>query len=244
MITIPLHTDPPRWMQAAVSCLLPPACREPVLGDLQERFGERGARARWLGYVGDVVTTVPQVWRSQMRRIVTCGSAWAAAVPGDLRSRAEQHQTQVWFRNAVIFVSVVLVIGVFLLNARGAWHFNESVSLAMTIGWIGATWQAYGVRGRSTVVPTSLSWNELRAFHRRELIRQMDLGCRVFVYWSVPAVLLILYALAVGVPRFRGGVMLLGALAMQNCVVAWSHRKERSRLQGEVNRLDQEVEQA
>ena len=109
------------------------------------------------------------------------------------------------FRNAVIFVSVVLVIGVFLLNARGAWHFNESVSLAMTIGWIGATWQSYGVRGRSTVVPTSLSWNELRAFHRRELIRQMDLGCREFVYWSVPAVLLILYALAVAVPRFRGG---------------------------------------
>jgi hypothetical protein len=115
---IPFHTDPPRWMQAAVSCLLPPACREPVLGDLQERFSERGAR--WLGYVGDVVTTVPHVLRSQMRRNVTCGSAWAAAVPGDLRSRAEQHQTQVWFRNAVIFGSVVLVIGVFLLNARGA----------------------------------------------------------------------------------------------------------------------------
>jgi len=240
MIMIPLHTDPPRWMQAAVSPLLPPAYREPVLGDLQERFRERGARARWLGYVVDVVTTVPHVLRSQMRRVVTGGSA----VPGDLRSRAEQHQTLVWYRNVVIFVSVVLVIGVFLLNARGAWHFNESVSLAMTIGWIGATWQAYGVRGRSTVVPTSLSWNELCAFHRRELIRQMDLGCREFVYWSVPAVLLILYALAVGVPRFRGGVMLLGALAMQNCVVAWSHRKERSRLQCEVNRLDQEVEQA
>ena len=244
MRRIPLRTDPPRWMQAAVSCLLPPAYREPVLGDLQERFGERGARARWLGYVGDVVTTVPQVLRSQMRRIVTPGPLCAAAVPGDLRSRAEHLQTQVWIRNVAMLVSIVLVIGSFLLNAGGEWNFNESVSLAMTIGWIGATWQAYGVRGRSTVVPTSLSWNELRAFHRRELIRQMDLGCRVFVYWSVPAVLLILYALAVGVPRFRGCVMLLGALAMQNCVVAWSHRKERSRLQGEVNRLDQEVEQA
>ena len=98
-------------MQAAVSFLLPPACREPVLGDLQERFGERGARARWLGYVGDVVTTVPQVLRSQMRRIVTRGSACAAAVPGDLRSRAEHLQTQVWIRNAIILVSVLLVIG-------------------------------------------------------------------------------------------------------------------------------------
>ena len=111
MITIPLHTDPPRWMQAAVSSLLPPACREPVLGDLQERFGERGARARWLGYVGDVVTTVPQVLRSQMRRTVTRGPLCAAAVPGDLRSRAEHLQTQVWIRNAAMLFSVLLVIG-------------------------------------------------------------------------------------------------------------------------------------
>ncbi len=231
-------------MQAAVSSLLPPAYREPVLGDLQERFAERSARARWLGYVGDVATTVPQVLRSHMRRNVTRGSACAAAVPGDLRSRAEQLQTQVWTRNAVILLSVVLVIGSFLLNARGAWRFHESVSLAMTIGWIGAAWRSYAVRGRSTLVPATLSWNELRAFHRHELIRQMDLGCREFIYWSVPAVLLILYALAVAVPGFRGGVMLLGALAMQNCVIAWAHRIERRRYQRELDRLDQEVEQA
>jgi hypothetical protein len=244
MITIPSHTGPPRWMQAAVSFLLPPVCRETVLGDLQERFGERGARARWLGYVGDVVTTVPQVLRSQVRRTVTRGSACAAAVPGDLRSRAEHLQTQVWIRNAVILVSVLLLIGIFLLNARGAWQFHESVSLAMTIGWIGAAWRSYFVRGRSTSVPTSLSWTELRAFHRREVRRQMDLGYRGFVYWSVPAVLLILYGLAVAVPGFRGGVMLLGAIAMQTCAIAVAHRIERSRYQRELDRLDQEVEQA
>jgi hypothetical protein len=231
-------------MQAVVSSLLPPACREPVLGDLQERFGERGERARWLGYVGDVVTTVPQVLRSQMRRVVTRGPLCTAAVPGDLRSRAEQLQTQVWIRNIAMLVSVLLVIGSFLLNARGAWKFHESVSLAMTIGWIGATWQSYFVRGRSTSVPTSLCWNELRTFHRRELRRQIDVGWREFVYWSVPAVLLILYGLAVAVPGFRGGVILLGAIAMQNCVMAWARRKERSHYQRELDRLDQEVEQA
>jgi len=243
MITVPLHTNPPRWMQAVVSSLLPPACRETVLGDLQERFGER-ARARWLGYAGDVVTTVPQVVRSQMRRIVTRGSLCAAAVPCDLRSRAEQLQTQVWIRNAAMLLSVLLVIGSFLLNARGAWKFHESVSLAMTIGWVGAVWQSYAVRGRSTPVPGSLSRDELRAFHRRELRRQMDLGYRKFVYWSVPAVLLSLYGLAVAVPGFRvrAGVMLLGAIAMQNCVMAWAHRKERSRYQRELDLLDQEIE--
>ena len=244
MTTISSHTNPPRWMQAAVSFLLPPACREHVLGDLQERFGERRAHARWLGYVVDVVTTAPQVWRSQMRRIMTRGSL-CAAVPGDLRSRAEHFQTEVWIRNAIILVSVLFVIGMFLLNARGAWKFHESVSLAMTIGWIGATWRSYALRGRSTSVPTSLSWDELRAFHRRELIRQMGLGWREFVYWSLPAVLLILYGLAVAVPGFRAaGVMLLGALVMQNSVIAWAHRMERSRYQRELDRLDQEVEQA
>ena len=244
MITIPLHTGPPRWMEAAVSSLLPPACRETVLGDLQERFGERGSRARWLGYAGDAVTTVPHVLRSQMRRLITYGPACAAAVPGDLRSRAEQHQTQVWIRNAIILFSVLITIGAFLLNARGAWHFHESVSLAMTIGWIGAAWQTYGVLGRSKIVPASLSWDELRAFHRGELMRQMNLGRREFVYWSVPAVLLILYGLALAVPGFRGGVMLLGALAMQYVAVALAHRIERRRYQGELDRLDQEAEQA
>ena len=179
-----------------------------------------------------------------MRRMVTRGSLCVAAVPGDLRSRAEYLQTQVSIRNATILVSVLLVIGIFLLNARGAWQFHESVSLMMTIGWIGATWQSYAVRGRSTSVPTSLSWDELRAFHRRELRRQMDLRSRVFVYWSVPAILLILYGLAVAVPGLRGLLMLLGAVAMQNCVIAWALRKDRSRYQRELDRLDQEVEQA
>ena len=244
MIPSSCHTDPPRWMEAAVSLLLPPACREPVLGDFQERFGEREGRGRWLGYVGDVVTTVPQVLRSEIRRIATRGSLCAAAVPGDLRSRAEQLQTHVWIRNAAMLVSVLFVIGNFLLNARGAWQFHESVSLAMTIGWIGATWQLYALRGRSTSVPASLTCDELRAFHRRELRRQMNLGYREFIYWSLPTVMLIVYGLAVAVPGFRGGVMLLGALAMQNCLIAWVHRKERSRYQRELDRLDEEIEQA
>lgn len=244
MTTIPSHTAPPRWMQAAVSSLLPPACREPVLGDLQERFTERGPRARWLGYMGDVVTTVPQVLGSRMRRILTGGSPCVALAQGDLRNRAEQFQTEVWIRNVAMLFSVMVVIGAFLLNARGAWRFHESVSLAMTIGWIGATWQSYWLRGRSTIVPVSLSWDELRAFHRRELMRQMDLGWRAFLYWSVPAVFLILYAVAVEVSSFNGGTPALGAIAMQNCVMAWTRRHEQSRCQRELDRLEHEVEHA
>jgi hypothetical protein len=114
----------------------------------------------------------------------------------------------------------------------------------MTIGWIGATWQLYGVRGRSTSVPTSLPWDELRAFHGHELRRQMNLGWRLFVYWSVPAALLILYGMAAAALPSGAGVMLLGALVMQNCVIAWVHRYERGRYRRELDRLDQEVEPA
>jgi peptidoglycan/LPS O-acetylase OafA/YrhL len=226
-----------------VSALLPPAYRETVLGDLQERFGDRGPRARTLGYMSDVVTTVPQVLLSQMRRGLMRGSACAGAVPGNLRRRAEKLQARVWIRNAVGFASVVLVAGAFLINARGPWHFQELVNLAMTLGWIGAAWQSYGVRGRSTTVPASLSWDELRAFHRRELIRQRNLGILEFVYWFVPAVCLILYALTRTVPGFRGGASLLVAIGMQIVVIASAHGIERRRLQREMDRLEQEVEE-
>jgi hypothetical protein len=231
-------------MQAVVSSLLPPAYREHVLGDLQERFTERGTRERWFGYIGDVVTTVPHVLRCQMRRITTSGSACASAVSGDLRIRAELLQTQIWVRNAVIFLSSVLIIAIFLINARGAWQFHESVSLAMTLGWVGAAWRSYAVRGRSTSVPVLLSWDELRGFHRRELLRQMDVGWHEFLYWTMPAVLMIVYGLIVAVPGFRGGVMLLGALALQNGAIALARRTDRSHYRRELDWLDQKVEHA
>jgi hypothetical protein len=121
-------------MQAAVSALLPPAYRELVLGDLQERFGERAPHTRLFAYIGDVVTTVPRILQSQMERGLGRARACASAVHGDLRMRAEAHQIRVWMRNAVGLASVVLVVCSFLLNARGPWRFTETVSLAMTLG--------------------------------------------------------------------------------------------------------------
>jgi hypothetical protein len=231
-------------MEAVVSRLLPPAYREHVLGDLRERFGESDAGARWLRYAGDAATTVPYVLRSQMRRTVVRRSACAGAVPGDLRRRAEHHQAEVWVRNAIVFFGAAIVFALFLANAWGPWHFHESVSLAMTVGWIGAIWQSYGARG-STMVPAALSQDELRAFHRRALTRQMDIGWREFAAWSMPAALLIVYGVAASVPGFAGkGPFLLGALTMQNIVIGWTHWRVRKRYQLELDRLDQEIGQA
>lgn len=243
MITISSNTHPPRWMEAAVSLLLPPSCRETVLGDLQERFEGRQGRARWLGYVGDAITAVPQVLRGRMRRTATRQAPCVIAGSGDLRSRAEHLQTEVWVRNVIVMISVLFLIGIFVANAVGEWSFQESVSLVMTIAWTGATWRSYAVRGRSTSVPASLSRDALRAFHRQEVMRQMNIGYREFIYWSLPAALLIVYGMAV-VPGFRGGPMLLVAIVMQNLVIALAHRLERSRYERELARLDQEVQQA
>lgn len=244
MITLPLQTGPPRWMEALVSSLLPPACREPVLGDLYERSLERGWRLSSLGYLGDAAATVPFVLRSQLGRIAKAMPVCSTARSGGLRGRAELLETQVWVRNASGLISSIFMAALFLLNAQGEWRFHETVSLAMTLGFIAAAWRAFGVLGRSNTVPPSLTHDELRLFLRRELSRQMRVGCREFVLGSLPAALLILYSFAITQPGFRGGVMLLAALGFQNCAIAWAQGQARRRYRRELDLLDREGAEA
>ena len=53
---------PPRTLEMLIGLLIPPACREEVLGDLHERYNGR------LRYLGDVLSTVPLVILSRIRR--------------------------------------------------------------------------------------------------------------------------------------------------------------------------------
>jgi hypothetical protein len=57
-----MKSVPPRSLETAVGFLIPPACREEVLGDLHERF-----TGLW-HYVRDAVFTVPFVIGSRIRR--------------------------------------------------------------------------------------------------------------------------------------------------------------------------------
>jgi hypothetical protein len=56
------HSGPSKIAEAVVAVLVPPACREEVLGDLHERF-----KSPWQ-YTADVLFTVPLVILSRMRR--------------------------------------------------------------------------------------------------------------------------------------------------------------------------------
>jgi hypothetical protein len=53
---------PPKWLEKIVGILMPPACREELLGDLHQRFLSK------LHYIADAWYTVPAVICSRIRR--------------------------------------------------------------------------------------------------------------------------------------------------------------------------------
>jgi len=57
-----MEPAPPRTTEAIVAFLVPPACREHVVGDLHERYTTRGQ------YIAEAVCTIPLVVASRIRR--------------------------------------------------------------------------------------------------------------------------------------------------------------------------------
>src|SRR5688500_1923195 len=57
-----MESRPPEVIERLVGLLIPPACREHVLGDLSERYSSPGQ------YVLDAMRAVPFVLASQVRR--------------------------------------------------------------------------------------------------------------------------------------------------------------------------------
>jgi hypothetical protein len=68
-----METHPPKLIEAIVERLVPPACREHVLGDLSERYESPGQ------YMMDAVRTIPLVIASQVRRTSKIGVVVAEA---------------------------------------------------------------------------------------------------------------------------------------------------------------------
>jgi len=58
-----MRRSPPRLLETVVGFLIPPACREPVLGDLHERY------VNTMQYLADVTFAVPCVIVSRIRRM-------------------------------------------------------------------------------------------------------------------------------------------------------------------------------
>ena len=62
-----LRVDPPPWLETVVRLVVPPVCREHVLGDLRERLQASPSPSPF-AYFSDALQTVPLVAWSQMRR--------------------------------------------------------------------------------------------------------------------------------------------------------------------------------
>src|SRR5689334_7624418 len=58
----PPKSGPPKIIERLIELLLPPTCREHVLGDLRERYTELRR------YIAEVIYTVPRVIESRIRR--------------------------------------------------------------------------------------------------------------------------------------------------------------------------------
>jgi hypothetical protein len=59
-----MKAAPPRWMEALIALLIPPACREHVTGDLHQRYRSAGQ------YLMDAIRAVPLVIVSRIRRTI------------------------------------------------------------------------------------------------------------------------------------------------------------------------------
>lgn len=68
-----MESGPPKMMQAVIAILLPPACREEVLGDLHERYRSPGR------YRLEAIKTVPLVILSRIRRTTDPGLLFMCA---------------------------------------------------------------------------------------------------------------------------------------------------------------------
>ena len=60
-----MEARPPAFVDAIVRALIPPACREAVMGDLWERYTSPA------GYLGDALRALPFLIVSRIRRTTT-----------------------------------------------------------------------------------------------------------------------------------------------------------------------------
>ena len=166
---------PPNWIVGIVEMLLPPECREVVLGDLEERFhSARPTLAMWR-YVFDAATVIPSAYRGhglkwRLTAIPQClpTSANSAVI----RRGVEQYQHDVFCRNLFNFGASALLCGMFTLRMFFPDRFLHST--ACVVGIAAALYAAYRYQrsGGARGVPSGLSLPALVRFHRSELVRQ------------------------------------------------------------------------
>ncbi len=171
--------EPPQFAQIFAEHSLPPSYRGQVLGDLEERFRD-APRHPALHYCLDAVSAVS--------RVLFNGQHPVRLTHSDLRKRADAFQDSIWRRNivsAVMFLLFLLPLQLVGLARATAIYPRALHVLALILFalWLRVQW----TRGGARTVPDSLSEQELRIFHRAQLIHRRDFALASFhtLYASV-----------------------------------------------------------
>jgi hypothetical protein len=104
-----LNVKPPRWLEFFVSRLVPPACREHVLGDFSEQYASPRQ------YAADALRTLPFVIAGQIRRTSDSLRLLMCVIPafvyfGGLRSRPDVVDSVPWLRALAPTIGVAIAV--------------------------------------------------------------------------------------------------------------------------------------
>jgi hypothetical protein len=104
-----LNVKPPAWLEFLVSRLVPPACREHVLGDFAERYTSAPQ------YAADALRTLPFVIAGQIRRTWDSLSLLMCVIPafvffGGLVSRSDAVDSVTWLRALAPTIGVATAV--------------------------------------------------------------------------------------------------------------------------------------
>ncbi|MEZ5355063.1 MAG: hypothetical protein R2762_20700 [Bryobacteraceae bacterium] len=231
---------PPRLLAALVAWLLPPGQREPVLGDLEERFRAAPSSRALPRYLFEAATVVPAILYTRLR-------SWFAGigVPGRIQGgsgiatvRAQVLEFQRENSWGLRFYSSACT----LVSVRLAWKMFTSdlwlerlVCAALITVFLFTLHQHYR-RGSARTVPEGDSLLNLVAFHRRELARRRDF-LRTLWYWKIaPIAVSTVVVLLVkrGGEGFPTALCTIGCFAFAN----FAARSQARGIQGRIDELD------
>ena len=144
-----MFSGPPKLLEGVVGFLLPPACREEILGDLSERYSSPGR------YVVLALRTVPFVIGSRIRRttdalvllteaLLVYGSYLVAAWYTDRALLASQ-----W---GLLRLAIPTILNLVVLVLEHAWDFKPGWPMRLTEGCVIGTCIYFNVYGGSAAL--------------------------------------------------------------------------------------------
>ena len=155
-----MEARPPALMQAVVRLLIPPACREHVLGDLCERYRSRRQ------YVFEALTTIPAVVASRIRRTSSVGLLAMQAIGVCVAFWKSTPSGLVEMVTSAAGALIMLVARDAYRSSVQAWPRTAAIdALAAVAGAVAVQGVVAAVANASSFNPPIVLGNSRRRFH-------------------------------------------------------------------------------